>query len=53
MVSLPLFTYKMSQSPEDNYISRAFGAAALLLVLVLLLFGFSRWMAGRGRSGTR
>ena len=53
MVSLPLFTFKMSQSPEGNYISRAFGAAALLLVLVLLLFAFSRWMAGRGRSGTR
>ena len=53
MVSLPLFTFKMSQSPEGNYISRAFGAAALLLVLVLLLFAFSRWMAGRGRSGSR
>jgi phosphate transport system permease protein len=53
MTSLPLFTFKMSQSPEDNYISRAFGAAALLLLLVLLLFAFSRWMAGRGRSGTR
>lgn len=53
MVSLPLFTFKMSQSPEANYISRAFGAAALLLLLVLLLFAFSRWMAGRGRSGTR
>jgi phosphate transport system permease protein len=53
MTSLPLFTFKMSQSPEANYISRAFGAAALLLVLVLLLFAFSRWMASRGRSGTR
>jgi phosphate transport system permease protein len=53
MVSLPLFTFKMSQSPEANYISRAFGAAAMLLVLVLLLFAFSRWMASRGRSGSR
>jgi phosphate transport system permease protein len=53
MVSLPLFTFKMSQSPEETFISRAFGAAALLLVLVLILFAFSRWMAGRGRSGTR
>jgi phosphate transport system permease protein len=53
MVSLPLFTYKMSQSPEGNFVSRAFGAAALLLLLVLVLFVFSRWMAGRGRSGTR
>jgi phosphate transport system permease protein len=53
MVSLPLFTFKMSQSPEANYISRAFGAAAMLLVLVLILFAFSRWMASRGRSGSR
>lgn len=47
MMSLPLFAYNEVQSPEPNEIIRGFGAAAVLLILVILLFAVARWIGGR------
>ncbi len=47
MVSLPLATFNFSQSPEPAMIARAFGAAAVLLALVLVLFALARALGGR------
>jgi phosphate transport system permease protein len=46
--SLPLMAYTSVQEPENVEIARGFGAASLLLVLVLLLFTLARWIGGRG-----
>jgi phosphate transport system permease protein len=48
MMSLPLLVYTEVQSPEKNDIARGFGAASVLLVLVLLLFAVARLIGGRG-----
>ena len=48
MMSLPLLAYSLIQSPEPNEITRGFATAALLLVLVLLLFAIARAIGGRG-----
>jgi phosphate transport system permease protein len=48
MNSLPLMAYTSVLEPEDVEISRGFGAASLLLVLVLILFTLARWIGGRG-----
>ena len=48
MVSLPLLTFDLVRSPEPNYISRGFGAAAVLMVIVLALFIAARIVGGRG-----
>jgi phosphate transport system permease protein len=48
MMSLPLAAYTLVQNPEPNYIARGFGAAVVLLVLVLVLFGIARMIGGRG-----
>ena len=51
MVSLPLFTYSNARSPEPLLQTRAFGAGAVLMVLVLLVFFVARLAAsGRRRS---
>jgi phosphate transport system permease protein len=47
MVSLPLLTFKFSESPEKAMIARGFGAAAVLLALVLVLFALARVFGGR------
>jgi phosphate transport system permease protein len=47
MVSLPLATFVFSRSPEKTMITRGFGAAAVLLVLVLVLFALARVLGGR------
>jgi phosphate transport system permease protein len=47
MVSLPLFTFISAQSPQQTMIARAFGAAVVLLVLVLVLFALVRVLGGR------
>lgn len=47
MVSLPLATFTFSSSPEHTMIARAFGAATVLLVLVLVLFAVARALGGR------
>jgi phosphate transport system permease protein len=48
MVSLPLLAYTLRQAPQPAMISRAFGAASLLMALVLVLFVVARWLGGRG-----
>lgn len=48
MVSLPLAAYQAVQSPEPNMIARGFGAAATLMLLVLVLFAIARMLGGRG-----
>jgi phosphate transport system permease protein len=48
MMSLPLMAYSSVQEPEAVEIARGFGAAALLLILVLVLFGIARKIGGRG-----
>jgi phosphate ABC transporter permease subunit PstA/phosphate ABC transporter phosphate-binding protein len=47
MMSLPLLAYTLVASPEPNEITRGFGAAAVLLILVLVLFAVARWIGGR------
>jgi phosphate transport system permease protein len=52
MNSLPLFVFSSVRSGEDLYISRGFGAATVLLILVLLLFVLTRFLA-RQKVGSR
>lgn len=47
MVSLPLATFIFSGSPAKTMIARGFGAAAVLLGLVLVLFALARVFGGR------
>ena len=51
MNSLPLFIYSTVRSGEPTAITRAFGAATVLLILVLLLFITARLLA-RPRTGS-
>src|SRR5580658_286186 len=48
MMSLPLLAFRLVSSPEPAEIARGFGAACVLLVLVLLLFAIARAVGGRG-----
>ncbi|PRY67938.1 phosphate transport system permease protein [Glaciihabitans tibetensis] len=48
MVSLPFATFTLVKSPEPSQIARGFGAAAVLMVLVFLLFLIARLIGGRG-----
>lgn len=48
MVSLPLAIFTFVKSPEPSMIARGFGAAAVLMVLVLALFAVARLIGGRG-----
>lgn len=52
-VSLPLFVFKSVTQPFDTAVSRAFGAAVVLMLVVLILFVTARIIGGRGaaRSG--
>ncbi|NUR29253.1 MAG: ABC transporter permease subunit [Catenulispora sp.] len=52
MTSLPLFVFTTVRSPEPGMIARGYGAAAVLLVLVLVLFTAARLLARRNRSLT-
>jgi phosphate transport system permease protein len=47
MVSLPLATFVFSRSPEKTMVARGFGAAAVLMALVLVLFALARVFGGR------
>jgi phosphate transport system permease protein len=51
MNSLPLFIFSTVRSGEPLYIARAFGAAAILLALVLVLFITARVLARPPRPG--
>ena len=46
-VSLPLFVFNQMRLPLDEAIARAFGAAVVLLALVVVLFGLARVIGGR------
>lgn len=48
MISLPLQVFDFVKSPEPNMIARGFGAAATLVILVLVLFLIARVIGGRG-----
>ncbi|HWH97753.1 MAG TPA: phosphate ABC transporter permease PstA [Pseudolysinimonas sp.] len=48
MTSLPLTTFSFVKSPELNFIARGFGTAAVLMVLVVILFLSARAIGGRG-----
>jgi len=48
MTSLPLTTFTFIKSPEETMIARGFGTAAVLMVIVLLLFALARAIGGRG-----
>jgi phosphate transport system permease protein len=48
MVPLPLATFEFVKSSQKAMISRGFGTAAVLLVLVLILFVIARTVGGRG-----
>lgn len=50
MISLPLAVYTFVTSPQPNQVVRGFGAAATLLIVVLLLFGLARRIGGRGHD---
>ena len=52
MNSLPLFIFSTVRSGEPLYIERAYGAAAILLAIVLVLFVTARLLA-RPRKGSR
>lgn len=47
-VSLPLEIFQRVRSPESVMIQRGFGAAVVLLALVLILFILARVLGGRG-----
>jgi phosphate transport system permease protein len=55
MTSLPLFIYTAYQTHQSLALTRAFGAASVLLAIVLLLFVVARWVVRdtSGRSGSR
>jgi phosphate transport system permease protein len=46
-VSLPLFVFNQVRLPLDQAIARAFGAAVVLLLLVVVLFALARMIGGR------
>jgi phosphate transport system permease protein len=52
MNSLPLFVFSAVRSGEPLFIQRGFGAASVLMLLVLILFVITRWLA-RERVGKR
>jgi phosphate transport system permease protein len=47
MVSLPLATFEFVRSPQAALIARGFATAAVLMVLVLILFAIARLLGGR------
>jgi len=55
MVSLPLATFEFVKSPQPALIARGFATAAVLMVLVLVLFAIARVLGGRqaGQIGKR
>jgi phosphate transport system permease protein len=52
MNSLPLFVFSAVRSGEPTYITRGYGAASVLLALVLVLFIFVRLLS-RQKTGSR
>lgn len=55
MISLPLQVFTFIKSPEPTMVARGFGTAAVLLVIVLVLFSLARILGGKapGQLGKR
>lgn len=55
MMSLPLATFEFVRSPQPALIARGFATAAVLMIVVLLLFSVARVLGGRpaGRLSKR
>jgi phosphate transport system permease protein len=49
MVSLPLAIFEFVKSPEPTMIARGFGTAAVLMLLVLVLFALARLLGSNAR----
>ncbi len=47
-ISLPLAAFEFVRSPQPTMVARGFGTAAVLMVLVLVLFVIARILGGRG-----
>lgn len=47
MVSLPLATFEFVRSPQPALVARGFATAAVLMILVLMLFAVARVVGGR------
>lgn len=47
MVSLPLAAFELVRSPQPTQIARGFATAAVLMLLVLVLFSIARVLGGR------
>jgi phosphate transport system permease protein len=47
MVSLPLAAFEFVRSPQPTLIARGFATAAVLMILVLILFTIARVLGGR------
>lgn len=47
-VSLPLLAFELVKSPQPAMVARGFGAAATLLILVVVLFATARVIGGNG-----
>lgn len=47
MVSLPLAIFQFVKSPEPAMVARGFGAATVLMGLVVILFAAARWVGTR------
>ncbi len=47
MVSLPLAAFELVRSPQPTQIARGFATAAVLMILVLILFSIARIVGGR------
>ena len=47
MMSLPLATFEFVRSPQPTLVARGFATAAVLMILVLLLFSLARFLGGR------
>src|SRR5262249_1631327 len=47
MVSLPLATFEFVRSPQPALVARGFATAAVLMVVVLVLFVIARVLGGR------
>jgi phosphate transport system permease protein len=48
MMSLPLATYEFVRAPQEELQTRGFATAAVLMLLVLVLFALARIVGGRG-----
>jgi phosphate transport system permease protein len=47
MASLPVQIYQYARSPYEDWHAKAWGAALVLITLIALLSGLTRWVLGR------